>query len=131
MRKALLYIMGVLYIGAGLNHFVHPEFYDRMMPAILPFPRQLAYLSGIMELLLGAGLMIPATRRFAAWGVIALLIGVFPANVNMAVHASAWGLSVVYLFLRLPLQLLLIYWAYTYTQESIPPHPESPDSLKP
>ncbi|RAJ08574.1 putative membrane protein [Chitinophaga skermanii] len=87
------------------------------MPPWLPYHDALIYISGIAEIMLGIGLMVKQTRVLAAWGLIALLIAIFPANIQMAInfvrehHPQTWVA-----FARLPLQLLLIYWAYVYTK---------------
>jgi len=117
MRKISLYVMGVLYILAGLNHFWHVSFYTKMLEGFLPFPLALVYISGVAEILCGLGLLIPQTRKAAAWGTIALLVAVLPANINMALHPDQFGLAPVGLYLRLPVQLFLIWWAYIYTKE--------------
>lgn len=124
VRRASLVLMAALYVLAGTMHFVAPGFYVQMMPAYLPWHLALVYVSGVCEIALGLGLLVPRLRRIAAWGVILLLIAVFPANVNMAVHSivpaglPAWmppprpsGL-----WLRLPMQLVLIAWAYLHTR---------------
>ena len=90
-----------------------------MMPAVLPAPWTLVYLSGVAEILGGLGLILPATRRLAAWGLIALFIAVFPANLNMAQNHLPLGTTEVpswALWARLPLQLLLIWWAASFTR---------------
>ena len=111
-----LYLMGGIYFLAGLNHFRKPKLYSRMIPAYIPFPKQMNYLSGIAEVLLGIGLCIPATSSIAAWGIIALLIAVFPANIYMYTNEkAAMNLPKWLLLVRLPLQLALIIWAYLYT----------------
>lgn len=108
--------MGFLYIIAGLNHFLSPAFYMKMLVGFLPCPEVLNYLSGAIEIALGIGVMVPQTRRISAWGIIALLVAVFPANISMALHAQEWGMSPTGLYLRLPVQFLLIWWAYVYTK---------------
>lgn len=118
MKKYLVYVMGSLYVLAGINHFVSPAFYMKMLVGFLPYPLMLNYLSGAIEILLGVGVMVPQTRRISAWGIIALLVAVFPANINMALHAQQWGMSAAGLYLRLPVQFLLIWWAYIYTRPS-------------
>lgn len=117
MKNVWVYIMGLLYVLAGINHFINPDFYVKMLEGFLPYPKLLVDLSGVAEILLGVGVMIPATRKLSAWGIIALLVAVFPANVNMALHPEAWGMNPWGLYARLPIQLLLIYWAYRYTKE--------------
>jgi uncharacterized membrane protein len=116
MKRYGIYIMGTLYVLAGINHFVNPEVYGRMMSAFLPYHYALVLLSGVVEILLGLGVMVPKTQRPAAWGLIAMLVAIFPANINMALHPEAWGINVWVLYARLPLQLLFIYWAYRCTK---------------
>lgn len=117
MKRYWVYVMGVLYVLAGINHFINPGFYTKMLEGFLPYPRLLVDLSGVAEIVLGIGVMIPATRKVSAWGIIALLVAVFPANINMAVHYTNWGLNPWPFYARLPIQLLLIYWAYRYTKD--------------
>src|SRR6218665_915369 len=83
MKLYSLYLMAVLYILAGLNHFRAPKFYLKMMPPYLPAHGALVFWSGVAEVALGLLLFFPATRVMAAWGVIALLVAVFPANFYM------------------------------------------------
>jgi uncharacterized membrane protein len=111
-----LYLMAGIYLLAGLNHFRAPRLYTRIMPPLFPAPRALNYLSGAAEVFLAIGLCIPALTHIAAWGIITLLIAVFPANVYMLTSKKA-GLGVPQwlLWLRLPLQAVLVYWAYLYT----------------
>jgi uncharacterized membrane protein len=119
MKTALRWLMTVGMVGAGLLHFLTPEPYLGMMPAMLPAPLALVYISGIAEIAGGLGLILPATRRLAAWGLIALYVAVFPANLNMALHDLPLGATNVptwALWARLPLQLVLIAWAYRYTK---------------
>lgn len=111
-----LYLMAAIYILAGLNHFRVPRMYIKIIPPQLPNPKLLNALSGAAELLCGIGLCIPALSSNAAWGTIAVLVAVFPANIYMAAnHKASFGLPKWALLLRLPLQLLLILWAFQYT----------------
>ncbi len=112
----LLYLMGLLYIVAGVNHFISPRFYLKIMPPYLPQHELLVTLSGIAELALGILLLVPATRIWAAWGIILLLIAVFPANLYMAYGTPFQEMSPWVRWGRLPIQLLLIWWAYRYTK---------------
>lgn len=110
------YIMGGMYIAAGILHFIKPKIYLKIMPPYLPYHIQLVYLSGVFEALFGALLLFPETQAIGAWGIIATLIGVFPANIYML--TSYKGKKTWYriaLWVRLPLQFLLIYWAWLYT----------------
>jgi|ERR1043165_6122309 uncharacterized membrane protein len=118
IKKYLVYVMGAAYVVAGANHFIHPDFYLKMLVGYFPFPTALNAISGMAEILVGIGVMIPQTRRVSAWALIALLIAVFPANVNMAIHAENWpNFSPIGLYLRLPIQFLLIWWAWLYTRK--------------
>lgn len=110
-----LYLMAFLYILAGINHFRKPGMYIKIIPPIFKNPKLLNILSGIAEIILGILLLIPATTLFAAWGIIALLIAVFPANIYMFQNKKAgFGLPKWILFVRLLLQIVLIYWASQY-----------------
>ena len=111
------YFLGVIYVLAGVNHFWHPTFYTNMLEGFLPYPAALVIISGIAEILCGLGLLIPATRKAAAWGPIALLIAVFPANINMAMHPDQFHLPAAGLYARLPIQLLLFWISYLYTKD--------------
>ncbi|MEQ1646165.1 MAG: MauE/DoxX family redox-associated membrane protein, partial [Pyrinomonadaceae bacterium] len=102
-------IFGVLFIAAGVNHFVDPEFYLSIMPPYLPWHNGLVIISGIAEIVLGVGLLIPQVSRYAAWGLIVLLIAVFPANLQMASHPELYPtIPPLVIWLRLPLQGLLV-----------------------
>lgn len=119
VKTVLRWILTVFMVVAGINHFVSPATYVGMMPAALPAHEALVYASGIAEILGGLGLILPATRRLAAWGLIALLVAVFPANLNMALNELPLGTSTVptwALWARLPLQIVMIAWAYWYTR---------------
>ena len=117
MKKISLYLMIVLYIAAGINHFWHPETYMQIMPPWIPWHTELVILSGIFEILLGLLLLFPSTRRFAAWAIILLLIAVFPANIQMLINFSNESNPNLWVaIIRLPLQILLIWWAYGFAK---------------
>jgi uncharacterized membrane protein len=105
-----------LFVAGGVGHFVKTDVYMKIMPPYLPYHRALVLLSGVFEVALGILLLVPGTSRIAAWGLIALLVAVFPANVSMYQDAEKFGLSPTLLLLRLPLQFVLILWAYAYTR---------------
>ena len=106
-------VMGIFFIVAGVNHFVSPGFYQTIMPPFLPWPMALIYISGAAEILGGAGVLVPWARRVAGWGLIALLISVFPANIYALMHGiSSNTLVKVLLIVRLPFQAVLIAWVY-------------------
>ena len=118
-KPILRWVLTVFLVGAGANHFIATPTYLGMMPAALPAPLALVYISGVAEILCGLGLILPATRRFAAWSTIALFIAILPANVNMAINHLPLGTSEIptwALWGRLPLQLVLIAWAHWYTR---------------
>lgn len=111
-----LYLMALIYIIAGLNHFRNPRMYIKIIPSYLPNPKLLNRLSGFAEIMLGILLVVPAATNYAAWGIIALLIAIFPANLFMVQDQKAsFGLPKWILVLRLPLQILLMAWAFLYT----------------
>ena len=111
-----LYVMAAIYILAGLNHFRKPRMYIKIIPPFFSNPKLLNTIAGAAEILLGILLCIPETSSFAALGIIALLIAVFPANVYMYRNTKAgFGLPKWLLLLRLPLQIVFIIWAFCYT----------------
>lgn len=117
LKLVLKFLFAISFVAAGFNHFFNTAFYVHIMPPYLPQPLLLVYLSGLLEIILGALLLIPKFTRMAAWGLIALLVAVFPANINMAMnHGSYPEYSVAALWLRLPIQAVLIGWAYWYTK---------------
>ena len=117
LLKILLYLQVVFYVGAGINHFRHPEFYIKMMPPMLPWPNELQLLAGAAEVLLGLGLIPVRTRQLAAWGLVALLIAVFPANIYLAMHPELMpGVSPAMHWARLPFQILFLAGAYRFTK---------------
>jgi len=113
------YIFGTFFIVAGISHFLQSSFFVNIVPAYLPWPRALVYLSGIAEIGLGGLLFFRRWKGMAGWGLIALLIAVFPANLHMALHPTQYpSLPPIALWVRLPLQGVLIAWAYWYTRAS-------------
>jgi uncharacterized membrane protein len=129
IRTALRWLLTVGMVLAGANHFIDPATYVAMMPSALPWPLELVYVSGVFEILGGLGLIFPRTRRLAGWGLIALFIAVFPANLNMAINHLPLGDRPVpewALWGRLPLQLVLIVWAWWVSQPDPRPAPATP-----
>ncbi|MBO6584832.1 MAG: DoxX family protein [Gracilimonas sp.] len=109
------YLIGVLFILAGLLHFLKPGMYMSIMPDYIPFHKAMVLISGVAEILGGIGIMVPEFRTFAAWGLIVLLLVVFPANIDMAWSGyKNHGLTLYTwaLIARLPLQFVLIWWVY-------------------
>ena len=109
-------LLAIFMIGAGIMHFVNPAFFLNIMPPYLPLHKELVLLSGICELLLGILLLVPAYSRWAAWGIVALLIAVFPANLHVFQHQELLPAPPLVHLLRLPLQGVFILWAYWYTK---------------
>ena len=118
LKTSLRLLLAVVMIIAGALHFLAPVPYARIVPAALPAPLALVYLSGFFEILGGLGLLVAATRRWAAWGLVALYVAVFPANVNMAVHHIGFDGPPWVLWARLPLQGVLIAWAWWFTRSN-------------
>lgn len=117
LKIILKYLLCVFFMLGGLNHFINPALYLKMMPPYLPWHHFLVYLSGIFEVALGALLLVPALTRAAAWGLIALLVAEFPANVQMAINPQLYpDIPPLILWLRLPLQAVFIAWAYWHTR---------------
>ena len=118
-----LILLALFFIAAGINHFVNPDIYVAIMPRYLPAHLELVYLSGLFEILGGIGVVLSPLRQWAGHGLILLLITVFPANIYMAMHpdkfvdiVSAWAL-----YVRLPLQFLLIWWTFWATRNARSP----------
>jgi len=111
-----LYVMAMLYILAGSNHFRNPKVYLKIIPDYIPNPNLANKISGWAEIILGIALCIPNISKMGAWGLIILLIAIFPTHIYMLQNEkAAMRLPKWILYIRLPLQLLLIYWAYSYT----------------
>ena len=118
-KRILLWVMAVMYAYAGFNHLMNPSFYVAIMPPGLPNPEWLNLISGLAEIVLGVFLLEPRLRAFAAWGIIALLIAVFPANLyvaleNVGIDGPGTG-DPVFNYVRLPFQALFVLWAWWYT----------------
>jgi len=119
IKVILKYLLAFGFVLAGINHFINADFYLKMMPPYLPSHLFLIYLSGVFEVALGILLLIPKFTRLAAWGLIALLIAVFPANIYMAMNAEIFSeFSRTALYVRLPLQIILIAWAFWFTRSN-------------
>jgi len=107
--------MAVLYIAAGINHFRKPKMYERIMPPYIPAHSTMNYLSGAAEMVFGLMLLNKETQSIAAWGIMAMLVVFFTVHIHMLRdERAAMKLPKWLLILRLPLQFVLIYWAYQY-----------------
>ena len=116
LQKLSRGLLGLLFISAGVMHFVNPQFYLAMMPPYIPFHEVMVYLSGVFEIVLGMMVFLPKFQKQAGIGLIILLIAVFPANIYMAMNPDLFeGVSSVALWGRLPLQGVLLAWVYFST----------------
>ena len=111
------WVLGLAFVAAGVNPYVHPDVYAAIMPPYLLWHAELVALSGAAEVVLGL-LVLPArTAPLAGWGLVALLVAVFPANVHMALHPERFPVIPPWvLYARLPFQGVLIWWAYRWTR---------------
>ncbi|HTO17494.1 MAG TPA: DoxX family protein [Edaphocola sp.] len=109
-----LLLMAAIYCFAGISHFLKPSIFLKITPKWVPYPKKVNLLIGGVELVLGIALLFSMTRSFAAIGIIALLIAVFPANIYHFQLAVRKRKFVFPTLMRLPIQILLIYWAYTF-----------------
>jgi len=115
MKAVMRGLLAALMIFAGVMHFVDPAPFVKIVPSYLPSALLLVYVSGVFEIVGGVGLLIPSLRQMSGWGLIALYVAVFPANVYMAMNNISLGeapMPAWALWLRLPLQLVLILWAW-------------------
>ena len=116
-RKLVLFGLAAFFINFGVDHFINPDFYLSIMPPAFPLHPEAVYISGFFEILGGVCVLIPRLRKIAGWGLVALLVAVYPANIYMAITPEAFpDLPISLLYGRLPLQFIFIYWAYSVTQ---------------
>ena len=117
IKTISIFIMSLFYIGAGLSHFFNPDWYVRIVPPILPFKIAIVYISGIFEIILGSLLIFPKTRFIAGWGLIILLVAVYPANIYVALtNGEAMDITPLIAWGRLPFQFVLIGLAYWHSK---------------
>ena len=114
MNMFQLYLMGSLYTILGVLHFTNTGFYRLLMPRFMPSHDLLIYLSGVAEIILGIGVLFPQSRNLALWGIILMLLVFLIVHVNMLFPSNRLGIPLWVLSLRIPLQFVLIYWAYIY-----------------
>jgi uncharacterized membrane protein len=124
LRRFFRGLLGVALVLQGINHFVLDEEMARWIPSWLPAPLLMVHLSGIAEIVLGLALFVPRLRRLAGWGIVALLIAVFPANIEMARRPEMLPhVPEVLLWIRLPLQLVFMWWVWASVLAIEPPGP--------
>jgi len=133
-RSMALLGLSLFFVGAGANHFLNPDFYIGIMPPWLPVHRELVWVSGAFEVLGGLGVLIPSARRAAGWGLVLLLLAVFPANLHMAAHTELYpNIPPAALYLRLPVQGLFMAWVLWATRidgPSTPPSTSTPSAAR-
>lgn len=116
LRKTGLFFLILLFLLVGLSHFNNPNFYVSIMPPYLPFQSELSYITGFFEIVGAIGLLFAQSRKIAGYGLLILLILIFPANIHMAMHPEYFPeYSKLTIYLRLPLQLIFIAWVYWAT----------------
>lgn len=116
LRKAGLILLILLFIIAGINHFENPDFYVSIIPPYFPLHHELSSITGFLEIFGALGLLFAKTRKISGYGLVLLLIAIFPANIHMAMNPDNFPeYSPLSLYLRLPLQLLFIAWVYWAT----------------
>ena len=117
VHLVLLITLSLLFINIGIDHFVNPDFYRSIMPAYLPMHTEAIYISGFFEILGGVAILFPKLRSMAGWGLVLLLIVVFPVNIHMAVNPDLFpDIPLSFLYIRLALQFIIIYWTYFTTR---------------
>ena len=117
IKTICIVIMSLFYIVAGINHFINPDWFVRIVPPILPFKAALVYVSGVFEIVLGSLLIFPKTRFIAGWGLILLLLAVYPANIYVALsNGKAMNITPMMAWGRLPFQFVFIGLAYWHSR---------------
>ena len=121
-KKLVLLGLAAFFINVGIDHFINPDFYLSIMPPAFPLHLEAVYISGLFEVLGGLGVLIPRFRKFSGWGLIALLIAVYPANIYMALTPEAFpDVPLSALYIRLVFQFIFFYWAYLVTRPAYNP----------
>ena len=129
VKFGLKWLFAAFFVVAGVNHFTNPDFFLKIMPDYIPvgLHAPAVFWSGVAEVALGVLLVIPRTQKLAAWGLIALLVAVFPANIYGFQHSEEiFHISKSAHFIRLPLQAVMIAWAWWYTRPESPSTPSKP-----
>ena len=110
-------IMSVFYISVGLSHFTDPNWFLQIVPPYLPFKLELVYISGFFEILFGGMLLFKKTRFLAGWGLILLLLAVYPANIYLAqTNGAAMNTTPLVAWGRLPVQFIFVWIAYWHSK---------------
>jgi len=113
MPRIPLLVISLFFIIGGIAHFVVPYFFIKAMPGYLGYHKELVIISGVFEILGAIGILVPQTRLLAGYGLITLIVAVYPANINMALHPENYSVfPELFLYLRLPLELLFIWFVW-------------------
>jgi uncharacterized membrane protein len=116
-KRIALLLLAAAFTYAGITHFTGPEFFVAIVPPYLPEPLLLVYVSGVAEIAGGLGVLVPRLRRLAGYGLLALLVAVFPANIHMALNPELFPqMSPTALIVRLPIQFVLAAWVWWATK---------------
>ena len=116
-KKLVLFGLSAFFIYTGIHHFVNPDFYLSIMPPAFPLHAEAVYISGFFEVVGGVCVLIPRLRKIAGWGLVALLVAVYPANIYMAITPEAFpDIHFVLLYVRLAFQFVFFYWAFSVTR---------------
>ena len=119
IKTVTIFIMGFFYVFVGIDHFKNPSWYIQIIPPVLPYKLELVYLSGFFEILFGILLLFRKTRNIAGWGLILLLLAVYPANIYLAItNGKALNTTTFIAWGRLPVQFLFIGLAYWHINEN-------------
>ncbi len=120
IKNISIIIMSFFYIYVGIQHFIDPSWFVQIMPPYLPFHYEAVYISGFFEIIFGILILVPKTRYVASWGLILLLISVYPANIYLAFNQApqqAIGISQFFAsWIRLPIQFIFIGLAYWHSK---------------
>ncbi|WP_372371220.1 DoxX family protein [Candidatus Uabimicrobium sp. HlEnr_7] len=118
VKLVLKFVYGLFFIMAGISHFTNTAFFVKIVPPYLPWHVALVYVSGVIEIALGALLITKRYQAIAGWGLVILLVAVSPANIHMAMNPQLYPqFSLFFLYLRLVIQVVLVLWAYWYTRK--------------
>lgn len=121
IKKFTIYTMSLLYIIVGVKHFIDPQFFINIVPPFLIFKKEIVYVSGLMEIVLGIFLLFKRTRTIGAWGIILLLILVFPANIYLYLNElprELLHISKEQALIRMPFQIPLIVLAFWHSKQN-------------
>lgn len=120
-KRISLFVLAAFFAFAGVGHFTNEAFFVRIVPPWLPNPLLMVQISGVAEIAGGVGILIPQLRRYAGWGLLALLVAVYPANIHMALHPEQFpDMTQNALYFRLPLQLVAFAWVWWATKPDAP-----------